>query len=213
MDDDENDRSSTGETLARIPGVEVVDSYGSGEEALNRIHASGADIALIDIRMPRLSGIESTRLLKARTPRLKIVMITGLLDTRWINESRQAGADGYLAKPVCARQFLAWITFSFARQPHACEEPSTSAVACDSAANSMNLASLNSREIDVAQLVSKGYRNKEIAGQLGISEAVVGKLLKRIRRKLGATNRAELAILFHSGLLPGVTGRLISGAH
>ncbi len=199
VDDDENDRLLTRTTLAEVPGVEFADSYGSGEEALNGIHELGADVVLVDIQMPGMGGVECTRELTARMPRLKIIMTTGLLDTRWINESRKAGAIGYLTKPFSPVQFLAWLTFPSGAQPRAWAELSPADMPCGLARNSENHLSLNSRENDVADLVSKGYRDKEIAEQLQISVFVVGNLVKNIRLKLDASNRAQVASRLHSG--------------
>ena len=138
VDDDENDRLLTGKTLAQVPGVEFADSYGSGEEALKGIPGSAADVVLVDIQMPGMGGVECTRELTARMPRLKIIMTTGLLDTRWINESRKAGAIGYLTKPFSPVQFLAWLTFPSGAQPRAWAEPPSADTPCSLARNSEN---------------------------------------------------------------------------
>jgi len=113
VDDDENDRLLTGSVLARIPGVESVASFASAEEALNGVSASAVDIVLMDFQMPGMDGIECTRKLKARMPHLKILMLTGMCDSKSIYESQRAGADGYLTKPLCPTQLMAWITFSW----------------------------------------------------------------------------------------------------
>ena len=115
VDDDENDRFLTGSVLARIPGVESVASFASAEEALNGVSASAVDIVLMDFQMPGMDGIECTRKLKARIPHLKILMLTGMCDSKSIYESQRAGADGYLTKPLCPTQLMAWITFSLER--------------------------------------------------------------------------------------------------
>jgi DNA-binding NarL/FixJ family response regulator len=198
VDDDETDRSLTRKALIQTPGVEFVKAYGSGEEALKGIPGSGADVVLMDIRMPGMDGTECTRQLKRRMPRLRIIMTTGLLDTQWMIESRRAGADGYLTKPVSPAQVLAWITWTYSSgsRAYAWAEPPPADQSSGSAGNSSNLMPLNSRENAVADLVSQGYRDKEIAHQLGLSVCVVENLVKNIRRKLNASNRAQVASLF-----------------
>ena len=130
-------------------------------------------------------------------PRLKVIMTTCLLDAGTMVESRLAWADGYLIKPVCPLQFLAWITFLSGTQPHTGVERTPADKYYGSAGNSQNHALLNSRENVVAHLVSKGYRDKEIADQLRLSVCVVGNLVKNIRHKLEASNRAEVASRLH----------------
>ncbi len=126
------------------------------------------------------------------------IMTTGLLDSRWVNQSHQAGADGYLTKPVSPVQLLACITFSSGTWPGVCVESPIAKASDASAGNVPNHASLNSRENSVADLVSKGYRDKEIADLLRLSVCVVGNLVKNIRRKLDASNRAQVASRLHS---------------
>jgi len=113
-------------------------------------------------------------------------------------ESRRAGADGYLTKPVSPTQFFAWITWTFSSdgQAHTWAEPPPADQSSGSAGTSPNHTPLNSRENAVADLVSQGYRDKEIADQLQLGVCVVENLVKSIRRKLNASNRAQVASLF-----------------
>jgi DNA-binding NarL/FixJ family response regulator len=198
VDDDENDKLSIRNNLARLPGIEFVNTYASGEEALNGIPGSGVDMVLMDIRMAGMDGIECTRKLKAVMPCLKIIMTTGLLESRHVKQSRKAGADGYLTKPVSPVHFLAWIYFLSGTWPRVCNESPIAEASDSSAGNFPNYTPLNSREKAVADLVSKGYRDKEIGDQLRLSVCVVGNLIKSIRRKLDASNRAQVASRFHS---------------
>jgi len=200
VDDDENDRFLTRRALNQTPGVEFVKGYGSGEAALKGIPGSGADVVLMDIRMPGMDGTECTRQLKARMPWLRIIMTTGLLDAQWMIESRRAGADGCLTKPVSPAQVFAWITWTFSsrRQDHEWAEQRPADQSSGSAGNSSpNHTPLNSRENAVADLVSQGYRDKEIADQLHLGVCVVENLVKSVRRKLNASNRAQVASLIH----------------
>ncbi len=198
VEDDENDRLSIRNTLARLPGIEFVNSYASAEEALNGIPGSSIDLVLMDIRMAGMDGIECTRKLKAVMPCLKIIMTTGLLESRHVVHSRKAGADGYLTKPVSPVDFLAWIIFSSVTWLDVRNESPVAQVSGASAENFPNHIPLNSRENDVADLVSMGYRDKEIADQLRLSVCVVGNLVRNIRRKLDASNRAQVASRLHS---------------
>jgi len=125
-------------------------------------------------------------------------MTTGLLDSRCVHESRKAGADGYLTKPVSPVHFLAWIIFLSGTWPEVCNQSPVAEASDASAGNFPNHIPLNSRENTVADLVSKGYRDKEIADQLRVSVCVVGNLIRNIRRKLDASNRAQVASRLNS---------------
>ena len=188
VDDDENDRLLIRRILDEMQDFYCLNSYSSGAAALAGIPRSTAQIVLMDIRMPGISGIECTRRLKALLAHLNIIMLTVLDDVTTIRLAVEAGCDAYLIKPFSTGQLLATLT---------CCRP-------DAARKGVNLSAvsarevLNPREISVADLVSQGFADKEIACRLRVSEAVVEKLLKRVRRKLHAANRAEVAHRFCS---------------
>src|SRR6266700_348649 len=107
VDDDENDRRTMSRALKK-PGEFVrVGTYRSANEALTEIPKVRPNVVLMDIRMPGMDGHECTRRLKVIMVRLKIIIVTGLLDIDTMNKSLLAGADGYLTKPVGVAQFLA----------------------------------------------------------------------------------------------------------
>src|SRR5256885_656036 len=99
VEDDERFRLLLQEILDQSRKFHCLGSYSSGEEALARIPQSGAQVVVMDVKLPGMSGIECTRRLKALLPRLIIVMITGFDDPRTIDLARECGADGFLAKP------------------------------------------------------------------------------------------------------------------
>src|SRR2546425_12666814 len=99
VDDDERFRLVVQGILDQERGFRCVGSYSSGEEALMGIPQSGAQVVVMDVKLAGMSGIESTRRLKALLPHIIIVIITGLDDPRTIDLARECGADGFLAKP------------------------------------------------------------------------------------------------------------------
>ena len=99
VDDDERTHIVIKGILAQAPDFHWVGSYSDSEAALTGIPQSGAQIALMDIKMPNLDGIECTKRLKAMKPSLKIVMISGFLDPNTTKECLRAGADNFLSKP------------------------------------------------------------------------------------------------------------------
>jgi len=188
VDDYENNCLLIKRILDDMRDFYCLNSYLSGDAALLGIPRSTAQIVLMDIRMPGMSGIECTRRLKALFPDLKIIMLTVLDDATNFRQSLEAGCDAYLIKPFSTAQLLATLI--------CCRLHAANTGVNLSADSRCEL--LDPREIAVANLVSDGFADKEIACRLRVSEALVEKLLKRVRRKLHAANRAQVAHRFHS---------------
>jgi DNA-binding NarL/FixJ family response regulator len=165
----------------------------SGEEALRTIPAVQPDAVLMDIFLPRMSGIECTTRLKELLPKTQIVILTAVDDNELVFMALQAGADGFLlkrTKPVDLRAALLEVTRggapmtseiarrvveSFRRPPKSREQT----------------VHLSAREEEVLILLSKGYSNKEIADQLSLSVETIGSHLKHIYEKMHVRSRAE----------------------
>ncbi len=165
----------------------------SGEEALRTIPTLRPDVVLMDIFLPRMSGIECTTRLREVLPKLPIVMLTGVEDNELVFMALQAGADGFLLKHTKpadlhlalleVRRGGAPMTSEIARRvvesfrrPARPSEPGVH---------------LSVREEEVLILLSKGYSNKEIAEQLSLSVDTVGSHLKHIYEKMHVRSRAE----------------------
>ena len=188
VEDDENGRVLIRRILDQIQDFYCLDSYSSGAAALDEIPRSSAQIVLMDIRMPGMSGIECARRVKAVLPHLHIIMLTVLSDVTTFRRAVEAGCDAYLIKPFSTAQLLATLTCC---RLHAAR---TGVIMRTDSQSEL----LDPREVAVADLVSQGFADKEIACRLRISEAIVEKLLKRVRRKLHTANRAAVAHRFHS---------------
>jgi len=98
VDDSELLRSYLRETLQELPGVEVVGEAGDGVEALEAVAADPPDLVLMDVAMPRLSGLEATAELKRKFPQVKVLILTMYDNPEYITEARAAGADGFMLK-------------------------------------------------------------------------------------------------------------------
>jgi DNA-binding NarL/FixJ family response regulator len=146
--------------------------FSNATDALAALPDLRPDLVLMDIRMPGVNGIECTERLKNVMPRVKTIMVTGVQDADAIQKSQEAGADGYLTKPITTDQFLA--TLRFAAKGFAKE-----------------CSSLSRRENEVMRCLAAGLLYKEIADKLGISDAVVHELLHKIFVKLHVSNKAE----------------------
>ncbi|HTV63161.1 MAG TPA: response regulator transcription factor [Verrucomicrobiae bacterium] len=186
-------RESWTKLINSLPGFTCVTSYSSGEDALRMIPSLAPDIVLMDIFLPRMSGIECTGQLKLLLPKTQILILTGVEDDELVFMALQAGADGYLlkrTKPEDLRAAMQDVLGGGA--------PMTSEIArlvVESFRKSGHLAKpivrLSAREEEVLILLSKGYSNKEIASQLSIGAETIGSHLKHIYKKMHVRSRTE----------------------
>lgn len=170
-------------------------SFGSAEQALERIPALLPHVALVDIHLPLRSGIDCIRELKESCRGLQFIMCTSLEDSDTIFEALAAGANGYLTKSASPLKILEAI-----REVHAGGSPMSGQIArkvvthfqreSRPAANS-ELLKLSAREREVLEHLSRGYRYKEIASMLFISVETVRRHIHNIYEKLQVTSRTE----------------------
>lgn len=182
-------------SLLEAAGHEVVQQVGDGERALEAAEKHQPDLVLMDIAMPKQSGLETLRLIKQRSPTIKVVMLTVSEDEKHLMEAAQAGADGYLLKNLEGEQFLkmleglalgeAAITRkTAARLLQRLSRPEQEVEADDP-------TPLTKRETELLTLVAQGMSNRQIAAHLSISENTVKYHLKNIIQKLQVSNRTE----------------------
>jgi DNA-binding NarL/FixJ family response regulator len=187
-------------------GHEVVGQARDGAEAIDLVDETSPDVVLMDVRMPNVSGLEATARIKERHPEVAIVMLTVSEDEADLFRAIKAGAQGYLLKNLEAPQLRSMLEGVARGEPAI--TPSTAARIIDEFLRAPGGARqetqrLTERELEVLQLVTAGQRNREIAGELGISENTVKFHLKNIVEKLHAQNRAELAArAVREGLVP-----------
>ncbi len=186
-------RDSWQKLIQSLPGFSCVACYPSGEEALRAIPPFAPDIVLMDIFLPRMSGIECTARLKILLPKTQILILTAVEDDELVFMALQAGADGYLlkrTKPEDLRDAMVDVLGGGA--------PMSSEIARrvvesfrKSNRQSKPTVRLSAREEEVLILLSKGYSNKEIATQISVSAETVGSHLKHIYEKMHVRSRAE----------------------
>lgn len=149
----------------------------------------------MDIRMPRMSGLECTRRLKAMVPGLVVVIVTMLDDPHWMSEASEAGADDYLIKPLRSGQCVATIQFALRRAGIA-NGPAARRLT-DQAEQltrpPSRFSALSARDQEVVLLIAEGLPDKRIADKLGLSEFIVHKHVHEILVKLGVSNRTQAA--------------------
>ena len=186
-------RESWAKLINSLPGFSCVQACASGEDALRVIPPANPGVVLMDIFLPRMSGIECTARLKLLLPKIQIIMLTAVEDDELVFMALEAGADGFLlkrTKPEDLRAAMldvlgggAPMTSEIARRVVESFRRAGKPLAPD--------VRLSTREEEVLILLSKGYSNKEIASQLSIGIETVGSHLKHIYEKLHVRSRAE----------------------
>jgi DNA-binding NarL/FixJ family response regulator len=208
-DDEALVRGGLAMILAAQHDLEVVGEAGDGHEALARARELAPDLVLMDIRMPRIDGLEATRRLVAEAAAPpKVVMLTTFDSDEYLYEAIRAGASGFLLKSAPPQQLVAGVRSAmagdallapeitrrlldrFARRP-----PAT-------AGRPSELAELSPREIEVLRLIAEGCSNAEVAVSLVLSEATVKTHVNHILTKLRLRDRVQaVAIAYRSGLM------------
>ncbi len=204
--------------------IEVVGQAEDGQQVISLVHSLKPDVVLMDLQMPVLDGVEATRRIRAETPGTKVIILTTFADDDYIYDGISAGARGYLLKDAPPDQLIEAIraahrgeslldpevaarildrfssmvgqsNSSQAPQPEKTEKEQAPSVA-------ENSPKLTPRELEVLELMAKGYRNKDIAEALVIAERTVKIHVGNVLNKLNTSNRTEaVAVAMQLGLL------------
>jgi DNA-binding NarL/FixJ family response regulator len=195
-DDQRAVREGLGTLLGLLDGIELVGTAADGEEALALASEHDPDVVLMDLRMPRVDGIEAIRRLSERGVRPAAIALTTYADDASVLGALRAGARGYLTKDAGAEEIRA-----------AVEKVAQGDVILDPAAQRHVVAALNEpapqtdlpdgltpREAEVLALIAEGLTNGEIAGRLVVSAATVKSHVNHIFAKIGARDRAQAVV-------------------
>ena len=193
VEDDPRWRSNLELLLGETEGLECAGSYPSGEAAVADLPRSHPQVVLMDINLPKMSGVECTRQLKALLPELQIVMLTVYDDSDRIFQALQMGANGYLLKRASADEILQAI-----QDVHRGGAPMSAYIARKVVQSFQRQAAapgpeqvLSKRESEVLGYVSRGYSDNEVAEALGLTPATVRSYLKTIYGKLHVHSRTQ----------------------
>jgi len=200
VEDNKVIRESLVEFVQADPECRCVCACATAEEALQQIPKHEAEIVLMDIQLPNLSGIECTAQLKRLVPTLQIIMVTVYEDTERIFKALRAGACGYLLKRCTPEELLSAIrevrqggapmSRDIARKViTSFQEPLTAAV---------EVEGLSPREREILELLAQGFPNKEIDRRVGVNDGTVRWHLRHVYDKLHVRSRTEAALKFRS---------------
>lgn len=206
VDDEELVRTGLRMILDGEPDIEVVGTSVDGAEAVAHVDALRPDVVLMDIRMPRMDGLEAIRRIMSGTSGSKVVVLTTFDLDEHVYEALVGGASGFLLKDAPASQLVHAIRV--AASGEAMLAPSVTRRLIGQFTRAQQpprqgpITALTSRETEVLCLVAEGLSNIEIADRLVIGDATVKTHVARILAKLGVRDRVQAAVLaYRSGLV------------
>lgn len=180
------------------PDIEVVAEAADGEETVRKSLECSPDIVLMDISMPKLSGLEATRQIKEQNPDIKILVLTMYEDESYLYQLLGVGADSYVPKKAADTELLAAIRATHQGE-HFIHSSMTAGLVNEARerqptkrVESQDNDVLSKREKTVLQLLAMGHTNQQIADKLYLSVKTVESYKARLKEKLGLKGRAEL---------------------
>lgn len=178
-------REGIAAVIASQPDMVLAGEAGDGREALEQYRALQPDVALIDIQMPDMNGIEAIQAIRAEFAQARIAVLTTYRGDARALQAIRSGAQAYLLKSALRKELTEAIRALAAGKRYFPAE-----IAAE-LANHLGQERLTPREVQVLQLIARGHSNKQVAGELALSEDTVKGHLRNIMDKLGANNRTH----------------------
>jgi DNA-binding NarL/FixJ family response regulator len=204
--------------LANEPDLQIVGEAKDGEEVLKLCRRFRPELVLMDVRMPKMDGLQATRAIKEISPQTAILVVSTYENQEYLLEAIKAGAAGYILKEATKGQLLSAVRTvlagetllnqelamrvirnlideqQFSNQGYADVPPSSSGRPSDERAGPSPLEVLSPRELDVLRLIARGRTNQQISEDLLVSVSTVKKHVHQIIAKLGVSDRTQAAI-------------------
>ena len=185
-------RAGVRQLLEGAEDLQVIAEAGDGEQAMTLIEQLKPDVAVLDIQMPKASGIEVTRWVRSNFPEVGILILTAYDDDPYVMAVLQAGANGYVLKTGQEEELIQAVRDVYEGKSALDPNITRKLMANFFKGNDRNIIDpLTDRELDVLRLAAKGYTNKAIGVQLSISDRTVQGHLAHIFAKLQASSRTE----------------------
>ena len=192
-------REGTRQILEQEPDMEVVAEAGDGEEAVRLGGSSKPNVAIIDIAMPKLDGIEATRQIKALYPTIGVLILSAYDDDQFVFSLLEAGAAGYLLKSVRGSELIDAVRAIYAGEsvlhPTIARKVLNRFASTSGKPQEQKLSEiLSEREMEVLKLATRGLSNQDIADELCLSLRTVQAHLGHIFNKLKVSSRTEAVV-------------------
>jgi len=183
--------------LSVVDNLEVVGEAADGSDAVAQFRKHKPDVTLVDLRLPRMSGVDVIQRVRMETPQARFIVLTTYDGDEDIYRALKAGAKAYLLKGMTSEELIAAI-----RVVHEGKSHIPPAIA-EKLAERMGTEELTPREFDVLEQIVSGKSNKEIAAELDVSEATVKTHINSLLGKLGVTDRTQAATAaIQRGIVP-----------
>jgi DNA-binding NarL/FixJ family response regulator len=183
--------------LKVVDGLDVVGEAADGVEAIAQFRKHQPDVTLIDLRLPRMSGVDVIHRIRMETPQARFIVLTTYDGDEDIYRALKAGAKAYLLKGMTSEDLIA--TIRTVREGKSHIPPAIA----EKLAERMGAEELTPREFDVLEQIVHGKSNKEIATELDVSEATVKTHINSLLGKLGVTDRTQAATAaIQRGIVP-----------
>ena len=178
-------RTGVANIINQEPDLRVVAEAANGLEAIDAFERHHPDVTLLDLRMPEMEGVEAVRQIRGRDPQAKVIILTTYDTDEDITRALKAGAKAYVLKDISAEALITCIHDVLAGKTY------LAPAAAAKLAEGVTRVHLTPRELTTLRLMADGKSNKEIAGELGISDRTVKTHLGHLFEKLGVTSRTE----------------------
>ncbi len=197
-------RAGIRQYLEQAGDIQVVAEAGNGQEACDLVETSQPDVAVLDIQMPRVSGIDATKWIRSHFPRVGVLVLTAYDDEPYVRAVLRAGASGYVLKTASPAEIIDAVRDVY--QGRSVLDASLTGRLMSRLAGETSPAliePLTERELEILTLAGKGFTNKAIGLQLSISDRTVQNHLAHVFGKLQAASRTEAVMRAVSlGLIP-----------
>ncbi len=200
VDDHAVVRKGIRDFLEEDPAIQVMAEAGDGDEAWALLSRHRPDVAVVDIRMPGLNGIELTKRIKAHYPQVRVLVLTAYDDEPYVFALLRAGADGYVLKTAESRDLVQAVKTLASGKSVLDPEVAPKVIASLSGIQAVE--PLSERELQVLKGVAKGWTNREIGRALSISDRTVQGHLANVFGKLNVASRTEaVTVALQQGIL------------
>ena len=181
--------------LDDVPDIIVVAQASSGEEAITLVRKLAPDVVFMDIRMPGIGGLEATQRILAKHPDTKVIVVSAFNDEVYPAVLLKAGASGYITKTTDSEEIKVAVQTVLSGKVYISPQLAQMLVVNGLSLDAKSpLSVLSQRELQIAELITRGKRANEVAETLSISPKTINTYKYRIYEKLGVTNDVELTL-------------------